>query len=385
MPEEKEEVIGPDGRIDTSKQAEVTPPPVNDPPKVDVDLPEEKKVDDDSSNGEEDNGAEGEEKEELAVSLDDFLTVKDGEAPKKEEVKTEVKTEDKVPPETKIVDKKGPRDVSDLDEKYQSFFKKDMSNKAYETLKPIVLEHKKLKEDLAAKEAELAEAKKGALPDSYYDNPKSILLAPEYENLVDLVDQAQLVSDHWKKQLVAVRKGDNKYQHLMKDAKGQFVLKETDVTDETETELQEILGFASNQTQKFQGKLEALIESHSTKVKDSVAAIKQMTLSTFPIFDHPEKGKALKPIVDDVIRKFPAVIRNSPAAELLARSLVTNHKLSEILQGFKAASGKVATNKSTTVKDDKRRAGPTAGEATGGGKGNGEPEVSVDDFKKAME
>lgn len=377
------EVMTPDGRIDETQSGKT------------VDKAEEKVIphldiakEEQHQEVEEQHIEEQHEEKKEEVSLDDFISEKHDLPAPKEEKKEEGEEVDEV--ETKsgkeqtVTTKKYPatRDYSDLPKEIVPLFSR-MSNDAFAHFKPAYLDYLKQKDAIKAKDTEIENLKKGALPDSYYDNPKSVVLMPEFETINNALDQSFSVASHWKQQLIKVRKGGNKYLALDKNEKGQFITTEVPVTDDTETELQEALTFANNQVAKFQGKMESLLESHKTKVSEAATSLKDYMAKVFPVFDHPEKGKELAPLVADTIKTFHPVYRNNPLAPILARALISYRKVGELAQTLmkQGTNGKAASKKES-IADDKRKAGPTSGEIGGAGKGKTKGEdITMDDFE----
>lgn len=291
------------------------------------------------------------------------------------------------------------RDLTGLDADLQPHFQKDMSRAAFDKIKPIILEHKTLKEAAAQKDAELERLRKGAIPDSYYENPNGYVLDPSYQQAEMNAAQAHAVLQHWQKQYKAVQDGATEYQLANFDANGNLIPTQKVVAGANS--MQEVLGIvngAQQQLFKMAGKAEAVRETFKQRHTSALSWLDSYDGRAFPIF-RTEAGKQFEPQVKTILGEFPPEFRNHPLAATLARSLATNVHLATLLvqnnkgqgrgqQQVQGQQTQTRTNPQPGKVQQQRRAGPTVadtGAATPNGAGNGKGEVSIDDFNKAKE
>lgn len=274
------------------------------------------------------------------------------------------------------------RDLTDIDDDLKPLFKQ-MSNDAFEKVKPIVLEHKKLKAELTAKEQALAEAKKGGLPDNYYEHEMGYVLSPEFTQESSRVQLANAVRDHWRAQLNAVRQGADTYIPLVDDGKGNVVQGAPIKADRgSDTELTEIHLWAQQQAMNAQANLNALATVHKTKHTEAKNWIDNFQNRSFPIF---EKDPALKAMVPDTIKIFHPALQNNPLAPVLARAIIAMTKLAGMLPKQPAAGAPAAPAAAQPATTKQPSAAQIAGGAPGAAAGaasNGE-DNTFELFQKA--
>jgi hypothetical protein len=326
------------------------------------------------------------------VDFTAFLNAKgDTVEEKKPEAEVEPKTEEQ--PKVEIVPKpaapKQPaaRDYSDLDPDVAPLFKQ-MSNEAFSKLKPLLLEHKLSKAKIAEFEAKLAEAQQNApkVPENVYEHEHGYVLNPEFVSAQADAENAQIVLQHWRNQLEAVREGASEYKMLGVDQKtGQFVITGTKPADaKAEVDLMSYFNHAQSQAYNLQGSLRKIAEEHQSKYKQTSGFLQNYEDTAFKFFT-TEDGKKMQPALDDIIAKFPAAVRKNPLMRMAAKSLFMNVTLTNLVNQLQAKvnSGGAAAG---TLSEDQRRSGPTTGHIQPGGSGKpAEREVSFEDFKRRME
>ena len=296
----------------------------------------------------------------------------------KAEVKPEAKTEEVEEPV--VVTKPGPkpleRVVDDIDEPLRPHFKK-MSNEAFNALKPVIAEAKKVKEEKAQLEQALAAAKKGGLPDSYYEHEMAYVLTPEFAQKSNDAQMAASVLEHWRTQFAKVRGGENEYVPLVQDAQGRLTLGQPVPVDRnTEAMLAEYHQWANQQYLNAQAKLSALSETHKERAGQFKSWLSSMEEQAFP---HISKNDQLKASVTDTVRQFHPALQANPAAGLLARAFITINMLGEEVKKLKGAGGTQAK----TVVAAKRQ--PTAAEIAGGGSGKAARPASSVEYEEGEE
>lgn len=290
------------------------------------------------------------------------------------------------------------RDLTGLPEDLVPHFQKDMSRAAFDKIKPLIVEHKTLKEKSAAAEQELERLRKGAIPDSYYDNPNGFVLDPEYQKAEISVIQAQAVLQHWQNQYKAINDGATDYQLAQFDANGNLVPTQKVVAGkDAMNEVLQIVNAAQQQMFKVAGKAEAIRETFKTRHTNALGWLGNYENKAFAVFN-TEQGKQFEPQIKSILSEFPSEYRSHPLAKTLAKSIATNVHLATLLVQMNkgAGNGQQTTqtanggNKPVPTKvQQQRRAGPTVADvgaaAKAGNNNGGNDEVSMDDFNRAKE
>jgi hypothetical protein len=266
------------------------------------------------------------------------------------------------------------RDLSDIAPEDAPLFKQ-MSNEAFSKLKPLYLEHKKLKDAITAKEAEVTKLKEGRLPDSYFEHPEGFRFDPEYTQQESIVNSANFLVNHWREQLKAIRDGAAEFEAIVVTPEGKYAIEKRPADSAAEADIllyynnaQHALINAKAETAKFQSTFKEKFNGTKKWVSDFES-------TAFALFDK-EEGKQLAKAVEDTVNSFPAAIRQSLAARLLAKSLVTNQQQFNIIKQLASSP-----NLEVAKKEDKAKAGPTSAE-TMSGAGSGESEVTIDAFER---
>ena len=286
---------------------------------------------------------------------DQFTAQKNRVAPHKEVTPKSAKTET-----SKIV--VGALDHADVDEELRPVFKQ-MSNAAIEKLKPLIIAAKKDREEAATLKTQLEEAKKGTLPDSYYEHDMGYVLTPEFSQRSATVDTASSIHNHWREQLNEVRSGADTYTPLLNDKDGNVVKGQPQaVNKETLGQLEDIRTWAQQQYNGEKQKLDALAETHRTKSAGLKTWLSDFQSKAFPTF---ETNGSLKSLIPDTIKQFPAPFHSNPLTPLLARAFITIAELGEQIKKGKVVAP-AATNRQ-----------PSAATIAGGGAGK--PTVVNDD------
>lgn len=331
--------------------------------------------------------------EEPAIDFNSFLTKKEEPNLKEEPAKPvddkskdkvedkveEEKLEPEVKPEVKLSttpskDKKAAnvRDYSDIEESDVPLFK-TMGNDTFNKLKPIYLEHKKIKADIAAKDTELTttkqqlvDAQKGLvkLPESYYEHPNAVLLTPEFSEKLADVQNANIIYNHWKSELKKVREGAKEINIIGFNQQGQLVITNKVAADiDTDDNLREYINHAQTQLVNVQANLKTTQQTFAAKVTEYQNAVKQQEAAYFSGFDKtPEDKKLYDPLIKQHLERLPPPFRASPIASMLAKSLAMNEVLAELI---KKASTENADLK-TKLNPPKRGVGRPAGTKTNG-------------------
>ena len=317
----------------------------------------------------------------------------ENEIQKDKEVKLEAQpsSQTKTPIAERKAQDAATRDLTGLPEELVPHFQKDMSRAAFDKVKPIVLEHKSLKEQSIADKAEIEKLKKGGLPDSYYDNPVGFMLDPEYQKAEGLTYQAQAILNHWQQQFKKVRDGAVEYETLGYDPQGNLSISgKAPATKDSEFQIMQIVNNAQQQVFQVAAKSEAVKQAFKDKHTNALQWLNQYEDKAFNFFK-TEQGKQFEPQLKSIISEFPSELRNHPLAKVLAKSIATNVHLATILtqNAGKANSAapqlqtKTVNGKPATVIEQQKRAGPTVadtGAASSSGNNGNEKDVTIDMF-----
>lgn len=325
---------------------------------------------------------------------------KDKAAPKQPTTSDENKTQDKVSkqsetpkqttlevPKTKASDTQripASRNYEGLTDAEVSVFKK-MSNDAYNAMRPIFDEHKKLKESLTLKDQEIANLKSGKeqLPSDFYSHSDAYTLTKDYRDGVQLVNGAQSIYNHWRTQLAKVEAGED-WQDLEIDETGKMKLGATKAVDPTaKAEILDNLTFAREQYLKHYNNLNSIktefTQKHA-KVKDFVS--REIEDAYFPFYKTDELNKPHmadhKKAIEAVMKALPDEIRgelSAPvAAKAFAYTLYMQREMNELKQKLALYETKAS---------DKSKAQPTRVDTVATTTKPAAPDLS--DFESAMD
>lgn len=277
---------------------------------------------------------------------------------------------------------------------YETIFGKDkidnfkkMGNEAFNTLTPIIKEHAQTKEALKAKEEEIARLKEGRVPDNYYENEKAFVLTPDYQEAESVANQAEAIAAHWERQLAKVRGGDDTYQSLAYNDKGEIVTTEPIKIDpKAEAIIMRAMVTTQNQATQAKAALAGIQQTFLSKHKEAIGRLRDFESKAFAAFDKPE----YKPIVEDTIRKIlPAPFHNNPLATAFAKLFLVNTSLVGRIKTAGQAQQKTtqtATNGKTTSPDS-RAAGPQPNlgvQGAGTVKTSSAGDVTFEDFENRI-
>ena len=264
------------------------------------------------------------------------------------------------------------RDYSDIPESEHEIWKK-MSNETFNKLKPIYLEHGKLKQQV--------EDLKKVSATPVYGHPKAYALTEEYEQRVTDAQMASSVLRHWQMQLAKIRRGEP-WKDLNEDEKtGKFVLsEEKEATAEAETEVLQYLSDAQEQNHKFRKDLQDYVEKYSSKYTDDFKILQDAQEKYFPGYKDPKHPTSN--VQKAVIEALPLSFRNDPLAPLLAMTAANNAILMGKLQAMEKEMNKIKG-----IKTDAEKAPPTSRNfVNSGGKKSGEfGTVKYSDFQRARD
>lgn len=270
-----------------------------------------------------------------------------------------------------------PRDLTVLPPEYHEVGKK-MSNEAFAEFTKVVKERQTLSE-------QLAEAKKGALPDSYYEHEQAYVLTPEFAAASDAVSQTEQVLQHWSAQADALAGGADTYTTLVQGANGQLVQSAPIQADRTTaSQISRAVTWAQQQYMQAQAQLQAVGQVHRTKAAETKQWISNFDKTAFRVFEEKPELKAI--VADTKAKMLHKSLQGNPMADLFAKAVILLDYQAKALAQLQAGGGNaaVAQNGQQTV-TPKATAQPSAAAIAGGGAApkaakGGETEVTYDDF-----
>ena len=267
------------------------------------------------------------------------------------------------------------RDYSGIEESDVPLFKQ-MSNEAFNRLKKSYIAERQYKDELAKRDSRIADLEKGKIPDSYYEHPQSFVLTPEFVEASNTFTNAQNLSNHWHKQLAAIREGADTFKNI-EQVNGQWQVVDREVTAEAEAHVISQMAEARQTLISAKASLTNLSTTHQSRVKESLGWASQKESEYFPVYDKPEYKEKYEPVIKDTINKFPPTFQKSPLARMLAKSLIMNFELSKMMEQQMKQSANPAASKV------KVNAGPTVEETGADTKaGTSNDEVSFADFER---
>jgi len=313
--------------------------------------------------------------------------VEDKSSPSFEDFLKEMTGVDKLPdkkPAEKKVESAAPqikpqypeeRDYSGLPDDYVPLFK-NMSNAAFASLKPQIVEYLTLKKE----NEELKRAKpNGELPQSYYEHPQGFALSPDYQASFRDLTLCRQIYDHWFEQLQNVKQGKD-WEDLNYDEKsGKYFKSEPKAAEpRAEAFLISTLSFAQDQMSKMQERTENLARTFQARHKEDVDQIKQYEKQYFSAYE--DEKHPMRPTIQKVIEKLPPAYRNSPISKLFAYVVANNVQLRYMMDDMQSKlQGKAA------VAQDKVKAGPNMNDINNVAPAKSSPSApSFEDFRREM-
>lgn len=261
----------------------------------------------------------GEKKEEKIPS---FLKASKEEVTtqKKDEKKEDAKVTDE-PIGHKIAEKKASTDTFD----YSSYapqevtYLKNMSREAREFTSKLLKEHKDLSK----------------LKDStYLQHENAFMLDPQYNQLQNQAQQAQIESSYWNQQLMACKAGKKVRMLTGYDKDGRLQQsEEMNPSDELEEKLRMCVHQTNNIGSNVRAQLNDYPAKYRNQVNNDLQIIKGVSKQKFAWVADPKlldysltmrdgSEKTLKKIKEENTNYWPAYLRNHPAVEAFANVMV---------------------------------------------------------------
>ena len=315
------------GSIDIGDQLEVdeltTIKPVEPKEEPEEEPKETKEADETTEESTEEPAEESKEesKEESEEEPDDE-TAKEDKEEDAEELTTEEILGDPLKEDKETDEPKG-RTYEGFDDEDKQYAKQ-MSNAAYEHFT------KKLQTLKAGKSS--AEETQDLL-----SHPEAYSLNPEYQQLVTDYDKATQEKAHWKKQLVAIRNGENWNSVEGYDKSGKLIHgRDTfQPTAESEIDVQAALTEAQTMSKSFSQRAYSIQHNHASSYKDSVQMLEEEQRKQFKWLEDKEMGKrtidipnfgktSINKLRKTFIDVLPKVFSKHPMAELATNLWINN-------------------------------------------------------------
>lgn len=361
MPDEEEKIEFSEEAVDTNEVVET--PKIDESDETDesgIDKSDEIEVIDESKEDKEpkvDESNKDKKVREKEIGFSDFL--------KERNINVEELVTEK--PKKQVIE----RDYSDIPESEREIWKK-MSNDTFNKLKPIYLEHAKLK-------VENENLKKQPIGKTVYGHPKSYMLTEDYESKVADAQTADSILKHWQLQLARIRRGET-WKDLDQDKDGKFIISaEKDATAEAETEVLEHLAFAQEQNHDARKSLKEFVTSYGNSYENDYRTLLAAQEKYFPGYSDPKHPT--QQVQKAIIDALPTSFKSNPLTSILAMTAANN----AILMG-KLQSAMKEINKLKGIKEDTKKAPPTNDKFVHGKETKGKfGEVKFSDFRRVRD
>ena len=231
-------------------------------------------------------------------------------------------------------------------------YAKQMSNSAYEHFSKKL---QKLKTEKSSAEE----------TQDLLSHPEAYSLNPEYQQLVTDYDKASQEHAHWKKQLVAIRKGDPWRSIEGYDKSGKLVLgrDEYQPTSESEIDVQAALTEAQTLSKNFSQRAYSIQHNHSKSYTESVQMLDEEQRKQFKWLEDKEMGKKIieipnfgKTSINKLRKTFkdvlPKVFSNHPMTELATNLWINNQIMAKQQQELTQKVKKQTRNKKDMLRSE---------------------------------
>ena len=168
-------------------------------------------------------------------------------------------------------------------------------------------------------------------------HPEAYSLNPEYQQLVTDYDKASQEKAHWRKQLVAIRNGENWRSVEGYDKNGKIVhgRDEFQPTAESEIDVQAALTEAQTMSKSFSQRAQSIQHNHATNYKDSVQMLEEEQRKQFKWLEDKEMGKktidipnfgktSINKLRKTFLNVLPKVFSNHPMSDLDTNLWINN-------------------------------------------------------------
>lgn len=231
--------------------------------------------------------------------------------------------------------------------------------------KDLETKYKTESEALKTKITNLEQGKQ-VLPESYYENPNAFILSPEFAKVQGAKQLSKVVEDHWTEQLRKFKKGET-WTPLTNDPKtGEIVYDEDrEFNADDEVYILKQLSGAEKQAAKYAIEVDRFVSGFQETHRNYISKVKQAEKEMLPVFENKESNeyKTYQSVIPTV-EKW-GIRKDNPAFDFVAKSVALNLIFKDALTNMLASQ-----QKTKTLSEEQRKAGPTASSFSGGGAGN---------------
>jgi len=298
----------------------------------------------------------------------------------------------KLQSKNKEVDEKSKpiRDLTGFGEREAKMLQR-MPYEAYEYFSKQIKDARALEAKTAELEknykAETAKLKEGKteLPESYYDNPQSIYLTPDIQQVQSSINLSSQIEAHWKNQIINIETGKDWYDLIEDPKTGQIYVasKPSDCGTigseewiKNKLQVAEYYNNVQQQTSGYRGQLNNMVSNFKSRHEGIMNNIKQSEDKYMPMFADKNSEEYKKvTMVEAEIPKL-GINKHNPAFGLLSKSIALNLLLKEAIAEITKQE-----KTTTSVAADVKKAGPTAGTFSGSGSTKSIKAPSLKDFE----
>lgn len=235
---------------------------------------------------------------------------------------------------------------------------KQMSNQAYAKLYPSYVANKQRQ----SKEAELQKELEQQRGFSLYEADGAWQLSQEYQELNNAKSRIAGESQYWQNQLVAIESGE-KWKPLMQSQDGRLYEGEPqDATPQARALILANLTKANQYLAQYEQQLEQYEGNFKTKHQGYVSSLGQIKSQVLS----PQQEEALKPHIEETLKKFPSYVRGKPEVQLAATLWVLNQGLIKVIQGLRGGQANNAMQQRTAQNAGQRQVSAGTGNGNGG-------------------
>lgn len=231
--------------------------------------------------------------------------------------------------------------------------------------KEIETKYKTESEALKTKITNL-ESGKQVLPESYYENPNAFILSPEFAKIQGAKQLSKVVEDHWTEQLRKFKKGES-WTPLTNDPKTGEIVYDDDreFNADDEVYILKQLSGAEKQAAKYAIEVDRFVAGFQETHRSYISKVKQAEKEMLPVFENKESNeyKTYQSVIPTV-EKW-GIRKDNPAFDFVAKSVALNLIFKDALTSMIASQ-----QKTKTLSEEQRKAGPTQSSFSGGGASN---------------
>lgn len=315
-----------------------------DDPKVKEELDEEERK-----------AKEATEKEEAAKLAAEEEEKKKGELPPTTKLpKTATTTQTRTGGDTEI-------SGTDRDPVFQTF-SKQMSKEARQWVEARLKERDEHATKAKELETALQARKDGELPAAWYDHPQAYSLLPEVRDAAQVSSYLKGILNHYQNQLISIKDGES-WEDLIQDAQGNITtVKREKPTSADEVNVTNRIAEARQAIQNQENRVAAIVNNFKAKQQGFAEGMRKVEDYYFPQYSDP-KSYEKDPdylAVDKELQE--SHLNNDRLAPLLKKLYTWSMKILSENEELKSS-----VDKTKTIKEMQRRAGPTGSMINTGG------------------